>query len=84
MKKLLAALGLAVMVAGCDKTNVSTVGENEVLTKPVGCETVKDIRFYTGSRGFHGYQLLCEQDGGLVLYTRGKDSGAWTGISVRQ
>lgn len=80
MKTILAVLGLAALVASCDKTDVSKVGEDKLLTKPVGCETVKDIR-YVHSRI---YQLLCEQDGGMVLYSRNIDGSEWTSISVRQ
>lgn len=85
MKTILAALGLAALVAGCDttKTNVSTVGENYVLTKPDGCETVKDIRYECGD-SWCQYQLFCEQDGGMVLYTRNKVLSEWTSFSVKE
>lgn len=84
MKTLLATLGLAALVASCsDKTNVSTIGENKILTKPAGCETVKDIR-YECYHGGCAYQLLCEQDGGMVLYNRDSTEDEWTSISLRQ
>lgn len=83
MKAVLAALGLAALITGCDKTDVSAVGEDKALAKPAGCETVKDIRYERGHNSA-SYQVLCEQDGGMVLYTRNTGDSEWTSISVSQ
>lgn len=80
---IVAALGLA-LAAGCaDHTNISAVGENKVLTRPDGCEKVKDIRYQiVPGETYNVYQLLCEQDGGLVLYSRDSTDEEWTSITV--
>ena len=82
-----AAVGLAALAAGCgEKTDVSAVSSDfVVLTKPTGCEKVKDIRKnqWGPSAGEKEYQVFCVQDGGEVLYSRISNDAEWTSITVK-
>lgn len=55
------------------------------LAKPESCETVKDIRYLDGyHEADKAYQLLCEEDGKMVLYTRPYKSEEWASINVKE
>lgn len=84
MKNSILGMGLAALLGGCNKTDVSVTDEKVHLTKPEGCQTVEDIRYYASAHGYRGYQVLCrDADGNLSLYTRSTDAGSWREIEVR-
>ncbi len=65
--------------------NSAETSKGTSLTKPAGCETVKDIRYLDGHHDMDkGYQLLCEEQGKTVLYTKGYNQGEWHRISVQK
>ena len=80
-----AAVGLAALAAGCgDKTEVSAIGEKIVLARPEGCEKLTGIGYQIiPGETYDIFQLHCEQDGGLVLYSRKSNDAEWTSITVK-
>ena len=86
MEYKIMALGLAgILAAGCDDRTVSTIGENVNLTRPEGCETVKDVRYNSSAYGYCRYQILCSnsKDEKLTLYDRFCNNESWRKIEVR-
>ena len=84
MRKEILMMGLAGLL-GCfeKKYDISRVDENIELTKPVGCETVKDVRYEYGYSAY-SYQILCsDKEGNLTLYNRNTVSDNWQNIRVR-
>ncbi|HII14855.1 MAG TPA: hypothetical protein HA362_00925 [Nanoarchaeota archaeon] len=81
------ALGIGALSAGCpEKRDVSAISEDfVVLARPQSCERVTDIRKYQWGPNAREkeYQILCEQDGGIVLYSRISNDGEWTSITVK-
>ena len=85
MRKEIMVLGLAGLLGtGCeDKYDVSRVEQNNELTKPAECETVKDIRLEKANNGY-SYQLFCsDKDGNLMLYDRHTTVDTWRKITVK-
>ncbi|GEM_PF-4096161 len=79
MRKELMVLGL-VGLLGCEKREISAVGENVTLTKPEGCYKTEDIRLEHPGL----YQVLCrDEEGNLTLYSRGRYNTEWDKITVK-
>ena len=82
MRKEVMMMGLAGLFS-CDKYNISQVHGDVVLTKPVECETVKDIQLEQSYAG-DSYKLLCnDKEGNLVLYHRFTIEEVWHKISTK-
>ena len=85
-------LGLVGLI-GCDelkpKSDVSQVGGDIILTRPVDCEELKDLRYRTiNYDSVPGqtieYQVKCLDKGGnLTLYIRTDTSDSWQKITVK-
>mgnify|MGYP001598529791 CR=1 FL=1 len=83
MRKEIMMLGLAGLLGCEDNYDVSRVEQNIELTKPTGCETIKDIRLERGNSASY-YQILCnDKEGNLTLYHRFSQDEAWQKINVR-
>ena len=78
LKTGIIAMGLAALVAaGCEEgqTNARSVGETITLTKPEGCEMIKDIRY---DNNHDLCQLLCvDSNYNLVLYSINQPERKW-------
>ena len=84
MKKELMVLSL-VGLLGCveAKNDIHRTDQNIEYVKPMGCETVKDIRLELGHVSSRHYQVLCsDKDGNLTLYHRYERTAAWEKITV--
>ena len=82
MRKEILMMGLAGLL-GCDKYDISQVQEDVALTKPAGCEMVKDIRLEQSLAG-ESYQFLCnDKEKNLVLFHRYTTEEVWHKISTK-
>ncbi|MFA5887595.1 MAG: hypothetical protein WC852_02705 [Candidatus Nanoarchaeia archaeon] len=81
MKTLTKILGVGGLVAalgsGCEKRDVSAVGETIVVTKPGGCEIVKE---FTRNPDDQVYNMVCEENGKNVYYDRRFADEKWTRV----
>ena len=66
---------MAALGSGCINNDVSKVGKTINLTKPNGCETVKD---FSNDKGM--YNLRCEENGRDVYYFRRTNKHNWTRV----